>query len=142
MKGSYILVILIEKDIEILIGALGKIKFQKGFYFYVGSAMGSYGSSTLANRVKRHLMNKDKKSIHWHIDYLLNDIKTILIKIYLIPSIDPIECFIAGELFKVSKNYIKNFGSTDCKCKSHLFYFKNLHTFEYKISNIDPNQKR
>ncbi|MFW9829689.1 MAG: DUF123 domain-containing protein [Candidatus Thorarchaeota archaeon] len=142
MKGSYILVILIEKEIELVVGAVGKIKFQKGFYFYVGSAMGSYGSSTLANRVKRHLMNKDKKSTHWHIDYLLNVNKTKIIKIYLIPSIEPLECFIARQLFEVSTNYIKNFGSTDCKCKSHLFYFKNLHDFEYKTSNIDPNQKR
>jgi Uri superfamily endonuclease len=122
MKGSYILVILLNKDNEIIIGALGIIKFKKGFYFYVGSAMGNYGSSTLLNRVKRHISNKDDKRIHWHIDYLLNNIHTIITKIYLIPSIENLECYIAQELSKICTGYITNFGSSDCKCISHLFY--------------------
>jgi len=130
MKGSYILVVFLERDIKLIVGALGEITFNKGFYFYIGSAMGNYGSSTLLNRVKRHLSNKSIKNIHWHIDYLLADSHSLIIKVYLIPSIEPLECTIAKELFKKCDNCIKNFGSSDCQCISHLFYFKDLESFK------------
>lgn len=54
MKGSYILVVFVQKNVDLIIGALGKITFRKGFYLYVGSAMGHSGATTLINRVKRH----------------------------------------------------------------------------------------
>ena len=73
MKGSYILVIFLSKKVEIEIGALGVLSFSKGYYLYVGSAMGNVGSTTLENRVKRHLSDSANKKIHWHIDFLLND---------------------------------------------------------------------
>ncbi|MFW9818759.1 MAG: DUF123 domain-containing protein [Candidatus Thorarchaeota archaeon] len=135
MKGSYILALYIDGDIQIEVGALGLIIFKKGFYFYIGSAMGEYGSSTLLNRVKRHFLSKNEKKIHWHIDYLLADLHTIIIKIYLIPSKYPLECIIAREFPKICDNSIKNFGSSDCKCISHLFYFKNLDYFHTQKSN-------
>ena len=126
MKGTYILVIYFQEDIKISVGSLGKIPFIKGFYFYVGSAMGSSGSTTLINRVKRHLLPPEKKKVHWHIDYLLQDINSLLIRIILIPSSQNLECVISKELLSVSDNYIENFGSSDCNCISHFFYFKNL----------------
>ena len=129
MKGSYILVVYIERDIQIHVGALGFIIFKKGFYFYIGSAMGEYGSSTLLNRVKRYFLSKNEKKIHWHIDYLLADLHTIIIKTYLIPSKYPLECIIAREFSEICDKSIRNFGSSDCKCISHLFYFKNLDYF-------------
>jgi Uri superfamily endonuclease len=135
MKGSYILVVYIERDIQIEVGALGFITFKKGFYFYIGSAMGEYGSSTLLTRVKRHFLSKNEKKIHWHIDYLLADVHSMIIKIYLVPSKYPLECIIARELSEISDGLIKNFGSSDCNCKSHLFYIKNLKYFEKKTSN-------
>jgi Uri superfamily endonuclease len=122
------------------IGALGKINFNKGFYLYVGSAMGNYGSSTLLNRVKRHLLDKKEKRIHWHIDYLLADIHSKIFKIYLIPSAESLECTIAQQLSKICGSSIKRFGSSDCTCSSHLFYLKSLDQFDKKISNIYPNQ--
>ena len=71
MKGSYILVISIDENVKISIGSLGKFQFKSGFYFYIGSAMGKSGSTTLINRVKRHVLPPDRKKVHWHIDYLL-----------------------------------------------------------------------
>ncbi|MFX1363693.1 MAG: DUF123 domain-containing protein [Promethearchaeota archaeon] len=126
MKGTYILVIYYGKANEIKIGALGNIFFSKGYYFYVGSGMGAIGSSTLLNRVKRHLLNHKEKSIHWHIDYLLADKMSFITRIYLIPSIAPLECKIAQDLASNSDNIIDNFGSSDCSCKSHLIYFANF----------------
>ncbi|UCC20614.1 MAG: GIY-YIG nuclease family protein [Promethearchaeota archaeon] len=132
MKGFYLLVIFLEREIKLIIGALGKITFNRGFYVYIGSAMGSYGSSTLLNRVKRHLLDKNEKNFHWHIDYLLANKRSNVIKIYLIPSIFPLECLIALELSKICDKFIKDFGSSDCQCNSHLFYFKNIEDFEKK----------
>ncbi|MFW9770868.1 MAG: DUF123 domain-containing protein [Candidatus Thorarchaeota archaeon] len=100
--------------------------FSKAFYLYVGSAMGDKGPTTLLNRVKRHLSNSNSKKVHWHIDYLLADAFTKIIKLYLIPSITALECIIARDLLANSEGYIKGFGSSDCNCVSHLFWFKDF----------------
>jgi len=126
MKGTYILVIFLKEDCKIEIGSLGKIFFSKGYYLYVGSAMGNYGSATLINRVKRHILDSKYKKLHWHIDYLLDNPNSILIKIYFIPSSNSYECKLAEEILLCSSNYIENFGSSDCLCKSHLLYFKRF----------------
>jgi Uri superfamily endonuclease len=125
MKGTYILEIHIRKNIKLSIGLLGLIYFKKGFYYYIGSAMGSKGSSTLINRVKRHLKNSNEKKKFWHIDYLLENENALITRIILIPCIIKLECEFANYFFQFADNHIRNFGSSDCLCKSHLFYFKN-----------------
>jgi len=124
LKGTYILQIYIKTNIDIIIGALGNISFFKGDYLYIGSAMAAKGSSTLINRVKRHTLPSDSKKKHWHIDYFLENKEAILTKIYLIPSSVRLECIFAQELLALSDGFIKDFGSSDCNCKSHLVYFK------------------
>jgi len=126
MKGTYILVIFLDKETNINIGSLGSIQFKEGFYFYVGSAMGSSGSTSLVNRVKRHISLDKNKKIHWHIDYLLENENSSIIKIILIPSSFRFECIIAQELLDTSDGFIEDFGSSDCSCKSHLIYFKKI----------------
>ena len=126
MKGTYIIVIYVLENSVIKIGALGEIEFLKGYYWYIGSAMGNKGSTTLENRVKRHVsISKDKK-IFWHIDYLLTNNNCIITRLYLIPSLKRLECIIANEVSQISDQFIKNFGSSDCDCPSHLYYFQNL----------------
>lgn len=116
MKGCYCLIIRVDKNKDIQIGKkLGKIRFQKGHYVYVGSAMNS-----LESRIKRHL--SDDKKLHWHVDYLLKDSKITDI-IYNV-STEKIECELS--LYLETKTYsIKDFGCSDCDCKSHLYYFEN-----------------
>ncbi|KKM22602.1 hypothetical protein LCGC14_1623630 [marine sediment metagenome] len=126
MKGSYILVVFIQKNITVIIGALGTINFKKGLYFYIGSAMGNSGAATLINRVKRHTSPLENKKIHWHIDYLLNDKNSCICCLYLIPSLQNLECSVANELLNISDGYINKFGSSDCYCISHLLYFKDF----------------
>jgi len=133
MKGSYILVVFIQKNIELIIGALGKIKFNKGYYLYIGSAMGNSGSTTLINRVRRHVSPARSKKIHWHIDYVLNTNFASVCCVYLIPSLENLECLIANELLNVSDGHINKFGSSDCHCKSHLLYFKDFKSLEKLI---------
>ena len=124
MKGTYILVLILDKDSTIKVGALKEVEFRKGYYAYVGSGMGTKGSSSLESRVKRHFSSN--KKFHWHIDYFLNCKSTIIIRLYLIPCIYRLECIIAKDLLNCSDSYIKGFGSSDCSCKSHLFYFKDI----------------
>lgn len=112
MKGSYILLIKLDKDKEIKVGKVGKIKFKIGHYFYVGSALHS-----LVGRINRHI-RKRKKS-HWHIDYLLKEAK--IIDVFYKESIQREECRIA-KILSEKLRYINDFGCSDCKCHSHLFY--------------------
>jgi len=137
MKGTYILVIKLSQNSKIIIGAMGPIFFPKGLYFYVGSAMATTGALTLLNRIKRHVLKESHKKVHWHIDYLLKSNNTQIIRVYMIPSAEKYECIIAQEILKKSDEYIDNFGSSDCFCKSHLFYHNRLNSFE--ISDIVGN---
>jgi len=66
VKGVYVLVISVVKDIKVNVGALGGISFEKGLYAYVGSAQNS-----LEKRIARHVRKGKRK--FWHIDYLLDD---------------------------------------------------------------------
>lgn len=123
MKGTYILEISFQNDIELSIGSLGLIHFKKGFYYYIGSAMGPHGSSALLNRVKRHLKNSNEKKRFWHIDYLLENKNALLTKIILIPCQIKLECEFARNFLQLADNFIPNFGSSDCNCKTHLLHF-------------------
>ena len=133
MSGSYILVILVQKEISLYIGSLGLTNFKKGYYLYVGSAMGKKGSTTLINRIRRHVLPPDKKKKHWHIDYLLENESTSFVQILLIPSTHKIECIISNELKEHCDGFIENFGSSDCTCRSHLYYFYNYNNIPFKL---------
>ena len=131
MKGSYILVIYVSENMELIVGALGKISFEKGFYLYIGSGMGSNGSTALETRVNRHIRPSTEKKIHWHIDYLLDHERSSINRLYLIPSLYRLECIIARGIIVISDNFIRDFGSSDCQCRSHLFYFKHFKDFKF-----------
>lgn len=113
-KGTYLLLFKLQNKEKIRVGNLGEKIFEKGFYVYVGSGM-----KNLTKRINRHL--KKNKKLKWHIDYLIpkaQNLKTISIR-----SFERLECKIAKDLALISDYMIINFGASDCKCKSHLFYF-------------------
>jgi len=118
MKGIYILLIKVDKNIEARIGSLGSIKFEKGNYAYVGSAQ-----NNLEKRVVRH-KSKNKKTF-WHIDYLLSNKHVRILKVFFKEAGKAEECKIAKKLSK-TEDVIPKFGCSDCKCQSHLFRIKNL----------------
>jgi Uri superfamily endonuclease len=131
MKGTYILAIYISDNEKIDIGALGRRLFHKGYYLYIGSAMGTNGPVTLENRINRHISPSQNKKIHWHIDYLLKSQNSFIYRLYIIPSLLRLECTIAREIAEISDNNIKDFGSSDCVCSSHLFYFREFKSLQY-----------
>lgn len=111
--NSYTLIIYLEKETNIKVGALGQIDFKEGFYTYTGSGDRS--------RIKRHkrISEKGEGSIWWHIDYLNSNPLT---NINEIVSSETPECIVAS---KIGGNYIEGFGCSDCSCFSHLSYFSD-----------------
>ncbi len=112
MKGIYLLLIKLPEQQNLVVGSLGVIHFAAGYYAYVGSAMGGFKS-----RLNRHL-RKDKIP-KWHIDYLLQ--KATIQSIIICETEERVECAIAEALSNRFKS-IPRFGSSDCKCPSHLFF--------------------
>jgi len=113
VKGVYVLVISVDENIEVDVGALGSISFEKGLYAYVGSAQ-----SSLEKRVKRYL-RKAKRNF-WHIDYLLDNEAVRIVKVFYKEADKAEECRIAEKLSERGVA-VKNFGCSDCGCVSHLF---------------------
>jgi sugar fermentation stimulation protein A len=111
-RGSYLLILQLERQKIVEIGRLGKLMFQKGYYIYVGSAM-----SNLRARITRH--RHKRKKIYWHIDYLTHVTDGFLS--IPIRSSQRQECEIARSLSLIFKSGPPNFGSSDCKCVTHLF---------------------
>ncbi len=112
MKGSYVLLIKLPEEQTITIGIRQAPRFPRGYYAYVGSAMGGFQS-----RLRHHL--KNNKRLHWHIDYLLQ--KASINSIILCETNDRAECAVAQALSRRFDS-IPGFGSSDCKCRSHLFF--------------------
>lgn len=133
--GIYFLIVRIDPSARIPVGKLGKITFKRGYYIYVGSAMGPGG---LKARVERHL--RRKKKLHWHIDHLL-EVGAVR-KVLLLQTSDNIECRAAAHLM-CELEVIKGFGSSDCSCMSHLFHspmlkgaVSSVRSFSSKVEEV------
>ncbi len=129
MKGVYVLVIELDKDATIEVGALGRIDFSSGYYTYVGSAQ-----KGVESRVERHIREEKKK--HWHIDYILENAE--IIQVFTHRGEKEEECKMADFIDGFSEA-IEDFGCSDCNCISHLFY--HGHDLEDLLSEIEryPN---
>jgi Uri superfamily endonuclease len=114
LKGVYVLVIQVEEDTGVNVGALGRLTFKKGLYAYVGSAQ-----NNLEQRIKRHLRKGKRK--FWHVDYLLDNEATKVVEVFQRQADKAEECTIAGVIGERGEP-IDGFGSSDCSCKSHLFH--------------------
>ena len=114
MRGVYLLFLKVVEDVWIRVGGLGRLAFKKGLYVYVGSAQ-----NNLEKRVMRH--KSKAKKLRWHIDYLTKSGKVKPIAAYAYDLGREYECIIARLLSETSSESVKGFGSSDCKCRSHLF---------------------
>jgi Uri superfamily endonuclease len=120
-SGSYRLYLQLDKPLTIKIASLGRHTFQPGIYIYTGSAM-----RNLAKRIERH--KRRKKTKHWHIDYLTSHSAFKIIKIETFPSEIKEECTMNAKVLARtgSRIPVKKFGSSDCRCISHLVYFETM----------------
>ena len=129
--GTYALVFSSLQKGRIAVGKIGTLHLQPGFYVYVGSAFGPGG---LKARIAHHCRKPTRP--HWHIDYLASALK--LTEIWY--TCDPVhrEHQWAGTILKIrgASVPLADFGSSDCRCRSHLIYFETrpvVGTFRRKI---------
>jgi len=116
--GTYLLLLRLGEDREIEIGRLGSLLFLRGYYLYVGSARGPGG---LQARLTSHC--RRAKPPRWHIDHLRGHAN--LIEIWAVESDERLECLWAQQLAQLTPaRPIPHFGSSDCRCPSHLFHFR------------------
>jgi len=112
LKGIYVLIIELDENVDINVGALGALRLAKGFYAYVGSAQTNF-----AKRIGRHL-GKEKRKF-WHIDYVLDHPASKIVRIFAVNADKNHECKIARRISEKG-NGISGFGCSDCNCRSHL----------------------
>ena len=114
LKGSYALIVNLEKDARLTIGRRGSFAFPAGLYLYAGSALNG-----LESRVRRHLRRDKDKKRHWHIDYL-----TALAPVWQVwwaADNQRRECAWAGIVRESGGRIVApGFGASDCRCPAHL----------------------
>ncbi|MDR4507787.1 MAG: GIY-YIG nuclease family protein [Candidatus Brocadiaceae bacterium] len=115
-KGIYCLIIKLVQQREIRIGNLGIFQFPAGFYTYAGSAQ-----INMKRRIERHL--RKRKKLRWHIDYLLSYGNVTCVHTYR--GVKYMECVLNHKIGRIANSIVpvKNFGSSDCSCVSHLHFF-------------------
>lgn len=116
-SGVYIALFYLPKTQKIRVGKLGLFCFQKGVYFYVGSAQ-----RNLSARINRH--GQKNKPLWWHIDYL--SAKADMLRAITIAGPREQECMLARKLEKIFELAVPGFGASDCRCGGHLFYATEL----------------
>ena len=131
-KGTYALIIALASETTIAVGRLGEFTFPRGHYIYVGSAqMGLHA------RVRRHL--RDEKRMRWHIDYLLEHAQVV--EVWYTLSEEHVECQWQRAVHGMpdAKIPVHGFGSSDCRCSSHLTYFPSSPSFELFQKGLGKN---
>ncbi len=104
---------------------------RPGYYAYVGSALGGGG---LRARVGRHLAGAGRT--HWHIDHLR-------------AHTDPVETWLRSGERRLEHSWAQairkmpaasvpmpGFGSSDCDCESHLFFFRQRPSRRWFRNNL------
>jgi len=118
LQQYYCILLKLDRDRRLTVGALGKkILFPQGYYVYVGRA-----KKNIEARIERHA--RKNKAKRWHIDYLTTTAK--IIEVVTLASGVGSECTIATKLqARGGEILVKGFGSSDCRCPSHLIYFSH-----------------
>lgn len=118
LHGTYLLLLECNNKVELSIGKLGKIVTEPGYYLYVGSAFGPGGVQA---RVRHHQQIASRP--HWHIDYLHT--AAGLVDTWCVYGLRREHEWAHGLMQSETATVpLKGFGSSDCKCATHLFYFK------------------
>jgi endonuclease-3 len=113
-EGTYTLLVGLDRDATVEVGALGAHALDRGWYAYTGSAFGPGGFA----RVERHreLAAGERNVRHWHVDYLLGCPAAAVRAVVRSPASD-VECAVARRL---PAGPVEGFGASDCDCRSHL----------------------
>ena len=118
LPGTYALVLHASTTQRIVVGRLGVLVVQPGWYVYVGSALGPGG---LAARIRHHAHPALRP--RWHIDYLRA--VTDLVDAWYTSDGERHEHEWARLLAHMpgASLAMSGFGASDCNCVAHLFVF-------------------
>ena len=113
---TYALQLRLDAPADVEIGALGRLRFEAGYYVYTGSA-----ARGLWPRVARHF--RREKRLRWHIDYLTRVAGPV--EAWCDLGLEDLECVWTAALLDASgaPPPAGGFGSSDCGCASHLSFF-------------------
>ena len=130
-SGTYLLLLECRKPSRLSIGKLGEMTVEQGSYAYIGSAWGPGG---IRARIRHH--RKIAGRPHWHIDYL----RTVaeVTGAYCVFGARCEHAWVQRLMHSDAATMpLKGFGSSDCDCATHLFYFgrKPLRTQLEKLLN-------
>jgi len=115
--AAYALVMWLDEDMVLRVGALGEVLFHRGCYVYAGSAI--HG---MASRVAHHI--RHDKRLHWHVDYLTRKLR--IVAAWCDPGEGANECLWSHRLagLRGANRFPRGFGSSDCRCPGHLVYMR------------------
>ena len=118
LSGTYALIFKTQRNKRLIIGKLGTLTLQPGYFVYVGSAFGPGG---LKARIGHH--RKTFSRPHWHIDYLSEYLSPA--EVWYTYDATHREDHWSQVLANVRGASIPlpGFGSSDCRCISHLYFF-------------------
>ena len=133
--GSYALVLRLPSRRKIRVGKLGLVDFPRGHYIYFGSALGG-----LKARVDRHL--RGDKKFHWHADYLNAEVPWEYA--WQLADGERWECVWATAAASTDgvASPVAGFGSSDCKCPSHLVRVNNAKQVRELLRSLSPAPRR
>lgn len=132
-QGTYIVVAEAGRAFSCQAGKLGRLEGSKGYYLYVGSALGAGG---IRARVNHHLRITEKP--HWHFDYLRPYVNPQAI--WFCNSANRYEHLWSSVLANLPGALVPmaKFGATDCRCEAHLYYFTkapDIRFFQNKLKD-------
>ncbi len=130
-KGTYILVLRAERRTTITVGRLGRLAVKRGYYLYVGSALGPGG---LGARIAHHAGSAARP--HWHIDYLRRAARPV--EVWFTLSGKKMEHEWARALFACPslEAALKGFGASDSGSVTHLFFSKDKPSLDAIPENL------
>jgi len=113
-----VLVLHIRSPLSLKVGSLGLVRFDSGYYFYVGSARGPGG---LSGRVRRHMCGP--RRVRWHIDYLTSNEYVERVAVAIAVTLGDLEEVLARELLRgyCIRPAVRGFGCSDRRSETHLF---------------------
>ena len=141
-SGAYVLRIQVSKPLQIAFGRYQRgreIAIRAGDWVYVGSAMGR--SSSLAHRLIRHATRTATqpahgirpalirhfdcppprtKTLHWHVDYLLDRVEVEIVQVLVMHSSTPLELMAAEALDGHAEIVASGLGASDWPGQTHL----------------------
>lgn len=123
LKGTYALVLKLDRPSTVTVGKLGTHSFPPGYYLYIGSALGG-----IRSRVRRHVRGGER--LHWHIDYLRR--VAAVVEVWYLASPERLECrwYRAAASMDGAQVPVVGFGSSECRCPSHLLHSPVKPSFE------------